>query len=56
MKTEQKTEHENLDHLFQLFSEGQIPNFLELMAAISDVSNIYPEPEPVCDGQRCPNC
>lgn len=52
----EKTEHENLDHLFQLFSEGLIPNFLELMAAISDVSNIYPEPEETCDPTLCLTC
>lgn len=52
----QKTELENLDKLFEQLADGETPNFLQMMAAISDVSNIYPEPEPVCDGQRCPRC
>lgn len=54
--TMEKTEQENLDHLFTQLAQGETPTFLEMMAAISDVSNTYPEPEPVCDGQRCPNC
>lgn len=56
MKTDPKTELKGLDKLFERLAEGRTPNFLEMMAALSDVSNIYPEPEPVCEGQRCPNC
>lgn len=56
MCNEQKTELENLDRLFQQLADGETPNFLEMMAAISEISNIYPEPELVCDGQYCPRC
>lgn len=52
----QKQELENLHKLFDSLAEGQTPTFLEMMAAISDVSNLYPESEPVCEGERCPNC
>lgn len=52
----EKTEQENLDRLFQQLADGETPNFLQMMAAISDVSNIYPEAEPVCDGERCATC
>jgi len=45
-----------LDKLFEKLSEGQTPNFLEIMAAISDISKIWSEPEPVCEGVRCPRC
>lgn len=52
----EQTEQKELDRLFTMLEKGETPNFLQMMAAISDISNIYPEPEPVCDGQRCPNC
>ena len=37
--------HENLDQLFKQLSKGETPNFLQMMAAISDVSTIFPEPQ-----------
>jgi len=51
-----KKELENLDQLFEKLSAGEHPNFLEIMAAISDVSNIYPEPEQSCDPSLCLDC
>lgn len=56
MYDSKNAELENLDHLFQLFSEGLIPNVIELMAAISDVSTIYPEPEQCSDPTLCLTC
>jgi len=39
----EKSEHENLDQLFEQLSKGETPNFLQMMAALSDVSTIFPE-------------
>jgi len=33
----------DLNHLFELLAKNEMPNFLEVMAALSDVSNIWPE-------------
>lgn len=52
----EKTEHEKLDQLFQQLQKGETPDFLQMMLAISDISTIYPEPEPVCKGDRCLTC
>lgn len=43
MYDSQNAELENLDKLFEKLSEGQTPNFLEMMAAISEVSTLWPE-------------
>lgn len=51
-----KKEQENLDSLFQQLADGETPNFLQMMAAISDVSNIYPEPEQCSDPTLCLTC
>lgn len=56
MYDSQNAEQENLDRLFHQLADGETPNVLQMMAAISDVSNLYPESEPVCEGVRCPNC
>ncbi|MBA7477990.1 hypothetical protein ES707_13405 [subsurface metagenome] len=46
----------SLDKLFQGLAEGQTPTFLEMMAAISEISNIYPEPEQSCAPTLCLTC
>lgn len=51
-----KTEQKKLDRLFTMLEKGETPNFLEMMAAISDVSNIYPEPEQYSDPTLCLTC
>lgn len=52
----EKSEHEKLDQLFKKLEQGEMPNFLEVMAAISDVSDIYPEPEQCPDPTLCLTC
>lgn len=52
----EKTEQEELDRLFTQLAQGETPTFLEMMAAISDVSNIYPEPEQCSDPTLCLTC
>lgn len=51
-----ENEHKGLDDLFRQLAEGQTPDFAQMMAAISDVSTIYPEPEPCSEDIRCVNC
>lgn len=52
----EKTEHENLDSLFAMLENGETPNFLEMMAAISEVSELYPESEQCPDPTLCLSC
>lgn len=52
----QKQESENLHKLFDSLAEGQTPTFLEMMAAISDVSELYPEPDQCSDPTLCLTC
>ncbi len=32
-----------MDELFEKFERGEVPNVIELMAAISELSELYPE-------------
>ena len=55
---------DGLDNLFEQFSKGEIPNFLDLMAAISNVTDLVTlterpagpaEPRTICElnGKCC---
>jgi len=46
----------DVDKLFQKMEDGVYPNFLDIMAALSDIGDgSFPEP-PACDGVRCQSC
>lgn len=52
-----KKELTDLDHLFVKLAKGEMPDILEMMAALSDVSRIWPEVEPFCQSDSsCPFC
>lgn len=51
-----KTEHEKLDRLFKQLADGETPNFLEMMSAISAVSELYPEKDEACEPSLCLTC
>lgn len=38
-----KSKHSALNNLFEQLSEGQTPDFLQMMNALSDVSTIFPD-------------
>ncbi|GAJ16719.1 unnamed protein product [marine sediment metagenome] len=38
-----------MDELFEKFERGEMPNFIELMAAISEISKMWP-------GEPCLDC
>ncbi len=38
-----KNDVPDLNHLFEQFKAGKMPNVLEVIAAISDISTLYPE-------------
>lgn len=46
----------DVDELFKKMAENEYPNFLDIMAAISNIGDgSFPEP-PICDGVRCHTC
>lgn len=49
-------EKKGLARLFEQLTEGETPNFLQMMAAISDVSELYPESEQCSDPTLCLTC
>lgn len=51
-----RAENPALDSLFQKLRTSTAPNFIDVMAAISNVSNLYPESEQGCDPTLCLTC
>jgi len=40
-----KREHEKLNQLFEQLANGQTPNFFEMMLALEEIGELYPEPQ-----------
>lgn len=47
-----KNDVPDLNQLFEMLAAGRMPNFLEVMSALSDISTIFPEVS--CSSQELP--